>query len=261
MLREDEVRVAPPSKWLLLAELRAWAEFGAFLISSPLLARLPRGDGHAVLIVPGFGGSDTSTLPLRRLLKRLGYDAHGWELGRNLGMRKPIKQALLRSLEALHALHGKKVTLIGWSLGGVFVREMARHAPQHVRQVITLGSPINGHPNANNVHALWRLFNRNTPDTLDWENFQRRRVPPPVPCTAVFSRTDGIVAWECSREEPCDQTETIGVWGSHFGLGVNPLVVSIIADRLAQPADDWQPFQPRQWQKRLLHPQPRIAVD
>jgi pimeloyl-ACP methyl ester carboxylesterase len=253
MLREDEVHIDPPSKWLLLAEGRVWAEYAAFVLAIPLLRRLPRGDGHPVLIVPGFAAGDLSTLPLRRLLRGLGYAAHGWELGRNFGMRAPIKHALGRSLEALHERHGQTVSLIGWSLGGVYVREMARHAPQHVRQVITLGSPFNGHPNANNVDAPFRWVNRNRNVNLDWEEFQRRRVPPPVPCTAIHSRSDGVVAWQCSREEPAKHTENIEVPSSHFGLAVNPLVVSVIADRLAQPEGGWQPYRARGWRNRLIH--------
>jgi pimeloyl-ACP methyl ester carboxylesterase len=261
MLREDEVRIAPPPLWLLLAEGRAWAEFAAFLLARPLLARLPRGDGHPVLVVPGFGAGDLSTLPMRRLLRRLGYAAHGWELGRNVGMRGAIKHALGRSLEALHERHGQAVSLIGWSLGGVYVREMARHAPQHVRQVITLGSPINGHPQANRVDALFRLVNRGKPVNLDWDAFQRRRVPPPVPCTAIHSRSDGVVAWQCSREEPSGHTETIGVPSSHFGLAVNPLVITVIADRLAQPEGGWQPFRARGWQDRLIYTEENPTTD
>jgi pimeloyl-ACP methyl ester carboxylesterase len=252
MLREDEVRVARPPLWLLLAEGRVGAEFVAYLLSQPWLKRLPRGDGQPVLVVPGFGASDASTAPLRRVLRRLGYAAHGWELGRNLGMRAPVKHALNRSLEALHERHGQTVSLIGWSLGGVYVREMARHAPQHVRQVITLGSPINGHPNANNVDALFRLVNRGKNINLDWDAFQRRRVPPPVPCTAIYSRLDGVVAWPCAREEPTAHTESIGVPSSHFGLAVNPLVIAVIADRLAQPEGGWRPYHPPRWLRRLI---------
>jgi pimeloyl-ACP methyl ester carboxylesterase len=261
MLREDEVRIAPPSKWLLLAEGRAWAEFAAFLAASPLLRRLPRGDGHPVMVIPGFGGADLSTMPLRRLLRRLGYAAHGWELGRNVGMNSRIKQALARSLESLHQRHGQTVSLIGWSLGGVYVREMARYAPQHVRQVITLGSPINGHPQSNNVDSLFRLVNRGRKINLDWDAFQKRRVPPPVPCTAVYSRSDGIVAWHCSREESAPHTESIGVISSHFGLAVNPFVATIIADRLAQPEGEWRPYRPHRWQRRLVQVEPALSMD
>ncbi len=261
MLREDEVPISPPSKWLLLAEGRVWAEYAAFLIAMPLLRRLPRGDGHPVMVIPGFGASDASTLPLRRLLRRLGYAAHGWELGRNTGMSSRIKQNLGRSLEALHQRHGQTVSLIGWSLGGVYVREMARHAPQHVRQVITLGSPFNSHPQSNNVDSLFRRVNRGKNINLDWEAFQKRRVPPPVPCTAIYSKSDGIVAWQCSREEPSAQTESIGVLSSHFGLGVNPLVLTVIADRLAQPDGDWRPYHSRGWQQRLVHTEHIATTD
>jgi pimeloyl-ACP methyl ester carboxylesterase len=214
-----------------------------------------------VLVVPGFGATDLSTLPLRRLLRDLGYAAHGWELGRNTGMNSLIKQTLGRSLDALHERHGQTVSLIGWSLGGVYVREMARHAPQHVRQVITLGSPFNGHPQANNVDGLFRLVNRGRKVNLDWEAFQRRRIPPPVPCTAIHSRSDGVVAWQCSLEEPAAQTENIEVPSSHFGLAVNPLVVSVIADRLALPEGGWQPFRSRGWRRRLIHAEDQPTND
>ncbi|MGH8454179.1 MAG: alpha/beta hydrolase, partial [Nevskiales bacterium] len=122
-----------------------------------------------------------------------------------------------------------------------------------VRQVITLGSPFNGHPQSNNMDGLFRLVNRGKNINLGWDAFQKRRAPPPVPCTAIHSKSDGIVAWRCSLEEPSDHTENIGVPASHFGLGVNPLVVAIIAERLAQPDGDWRPYRSRGWQQRLVH--------
>lgn len=238
MQSEDEVALSPPSKLLLLMETRAWAEFGAFLISQPFLHGLPRGDGHPVLVIPGFGGSDLSTQPMRRLFAKLGYATYGWEQGRNMGMRSQIKEFLALRLRELHQEHGTRVSLIGWSLGGVYVREMARSQPDSVRRVITMGSPINGHPNANNAAALFSLINRKQNMKLDWEGFQRRRVPPPVPCTAIYSKTDGIVNWQCSREEQAPNTENVQVASSHFGLGVNPLVMRIIAERLARKEGD-----------------------
>ncbi|MGH8460197.1 MAG: esterase/lipase family protein [Stenotrophobium sp.] len=234
-LREDQVSKKPPSPLLLALESRVFAEFGGLLASLPLLRRLPRGDGHAVMVVPGFGGDDLSTLALRRVLNKLGYDSHGWGLGRNLGMRAGMKDALGTRLRALHESHEGKVSLIGWSLGGVFVREMARAQPQLVRRVFTLGSPINGHPDANNMTPIFRAVNRGKPVKLDWEGFQRRRVPPPVPCVAIYSRTDGIVEWHCSREEEADNTENVEVFSSHFGLPYNPLVLRALAARLPLP--------------------------
>lgn len=223
----------PPSRLLLLLEGRALAEYGHFLLSFPHLARLPRGDGHPVLVLPGFMASDASTRPMRTLLKRLGYEARGWKLGRNLGAPPAVRDAMRARLTELHRRSGCKVSVIGWSLGGVYARELARGAPDMVRQVITLGSPFNGHPTANHADALFRRLNPGTP--VDWEGFRRRRVPPSVPTTSIYSRSDGIVAWQCSLEEPAPHTENIEVRGSHCGLGVNPQVLKIIARKLAQP--------------------------
>jgi pimeloyl-ACP methyl ester carboxylesterase len=226
--------VAPPLH-LLAREARVAAEVAWFLLRMRSLRDLPRGDGHPVIIVPGFGADDLMTQPLQRALLRLGYDARGWNLGRNLGMRPQIKTALVEYLQRLHAKHGNKVSLVGWSLGGVFVREMARHQPQLVRRVFTLGSPINGEPDANNMLPFFRLANRGKPVSLDRQGFERRRKAPPVPCTAIFSKTDGIVAWRCCLEEAAVNTENIEVAGSHFGLVYNIEVLRILAERLASP--------------------------
>lgn len=223
----------PPSPWLLLLEGRAFAEYGRMVLAWPALRRLPRGDGHPVLVLPGFMASDVSTRPMRKLLNTLGYDARGWQLGRNLGVRGKLREGLRQLLTRFHESHGRKISLIGWSLGGVYARELARQHPEMVRQVITLGSPFNGHPLANNADALYRRVNPGAP--VDWEGFRRRRVPPNVPCTAIYSRTDGIVAWQCSMEDAAPNTENLEVRGSHCGLGVNPQVLRLIAQRLARP--------------------------
>ena len=259
MLKQNDVLIDPPSKLLFMLEARAWGEFAVCILTTPFLNRLPKGDGHAVLVIPGFGATDVSTLPMRRLLSRLGYAAYGWEQGRNWGMRPSIKAYLGQRMEQLCDLHGGKLSLIGWSLGGVYVREMARHAPELVRQVITMGSPINGHPSANNVMTMFNLMHRNEDVNLDWDAFQRRRIPPPVPCTAIYSRSDGVVAWQCSREEPAPNTENVEVFSSHFGLGVNPLVLSVVADRLTQPEGDWQRFRPAPWQQALCEAGRKVA--
>jgi pimeloyl-ACP methyl ester carboxylesterase len=228
----DVPDIAAPPPHLLALEARVLAELPLFVLRTLSIRGLPRGDGHPLLVIPGFGANDLSTLPLRRALRRLGYAAHGWDLGTNLGMRPPIKNALNQRLQKLHAEHQSPVSLIGWSLGGVFVREMARHQPQLVRHIFTLGSPITGRPDANNMLALFRIANRGKAVNLDWEGFRKRCTPPPVPCTAIYTRSDGIVAWQCSMETPADHTESVEVRGSHFGLVYNPQVLRVIAERL-----------------------------
>jgi pimeloyl-ACP methyl ester carboxylesterase len=229
----DDIRA--PSARLLLLEARAARE----LALAPLRLRglhrsLPPGNGHAVLVVPGFGAGDAATRPLRRVLNALGYAAQGWDQGVNLGMRPAIKDALNARLAQLHERHGP-VSLIGWSLGGVFVRELARHQPQRVRRLFTLGSPINLRPDANNMMALFRLMNAGRPVRLDLEGFRRRITPPPVPCTAIYTREDGIVAWPCCLEPEAEHTENVEVRGTHMGLPYNPAVIRAIAERLAGP--------------------------
>lgn len=223
--------IKAPSLLLLLQELSVFAELPLFRRTITSLKGLPRGDHHAVMVIPGFGTNDNMTRPLRRALTQLGYVVCGWGQGRNLGMRPAIKHALESRLQKLHEQHGK-VSLIGWSLGGVFARELARQHPKKVRAVYSLGSPINGRPDANNMSALMKILNRGRPLKFDIEKFLQRRHAPAVPCITFFSRRDGIVAWPCCLEEPAQNTENIEVHGSHLGLVCNFEVLQILAERL-----------------------------
>ena len=246
----------PPSRELLLLEIRAIWELSSFFTTYPLLRLAPRGDGHPVLVLPGLAASDVSTRPLRRYLKDQGYAAHGWKLGPNHGPRPGAEAKMQDRLAELHDRHGRPVSVIGWSLGGVFAREIARRAPEHVRCVITLGSPFAGAPKASNA---WKLYERASQRKVeDWPERERMKTPPPVPSTAIYSRTDGIVAWQCSVQEAGPQTENIEVEASHVGLGVNPAVLYAIADRLAQPEGQWQPFD-RSGLRQLVYRDPAAA--
>ena len=231
----------PPSRELLLLEVRALWELAAFVASYPMLRLAPRGDGHPVLVLPGWLASDSSTQPLRWFLRRRGYHAHGWRLGRNHGPTAEIVGGMAERLTQLRARHGRPVSLVGWSLGGIYARELARRRPEDVRQVITLGSPFSGAPRASNA---WRLYERVSERKVeDWEGRERMKTPPPVPSTAIYSRTDGIVAWQGCLERHGPTSENIEVAGSHCGLGHNPQALFALADRLAQAEGDWRPFE------------------
>jgi pimeloyl-ACP methyl ester carboxylesterase len=190
--------LAPPSRLLLLAEARALIGLGAFAAAAPWLRTAPRGDGHPVMVLPGLGATDASTQPMRGFLAELGYDVRGWQMGRNVGRRNLVDAQLVPRLLDWHARSGRAVSLVGWSLGGILAREMARRAPQCVRCVITLASPFAGGARSTNVARLFEdLSGRRV---LDDPALRRRlRTPPPVPLTAIFSRTDGVVAWRASR--------------------------------------------------------------
>lgn len=236
----------PPSMLLALTELpRAMAELGSLVPAAPFLATAPRGDGHPVLVLPGFTTTDRSTGVLRRYLTQMGYDAHTWDLGRNLGPRAIGREGekLLDRLASIHMLTGRKVSLVGWSLGGVMARMVSRQVPDAVRQVISLGSPFTGSPRSTNV---WRMYELLTGQRIDdkhtREQLRESATAPPVPSTAIWSREDGIVAWQNCIEPMSAMSDNIEVHGSHCGLGVNPAVLYAIADRLALPEDAWTPF-------------------
>ena len=246
--RSAPAEIKPPSALLALTELpRAIAEWGSLAWSAgALMASAPRGDGHPVLVLPGFMTSDSSTRVLRRFLRMLGYDAHTWNLGRNLGTRAIGQQGekLIERLREIHEQTGQKVSLVGWSLGGVMARLLARKAPDAVRQVITLGSPFAGSPKSTNV---WRLYELMSGSRIDDPNHRAHLAEvaarPSVPCTAIYSKDDGVVAWQTCREDEGATSENIEVHGSHCGLGVNPSVLYAVADRLAQKDGAWGRFE------------------
>ncbi len=248
-------RRAGPSPWLTALEGRALVGRGTIGALEPWLARVRRGDGHPVLVLPGFTADDRSTGPLRGILRGQGYWTHGWRLGRNLGPTQHVIDGLAARFAALHEQHAQPISVVGWSLGGIFARELARRAPDQVRQVITLGSPFRiGDADRSAASGLY--------ERLRPLHVQRPPLPPEdarpplqVPATSIYTRTDGIVRWWQCLESEGPRRENIAVRGSHSGLGFNPAAVYAVSDRLAQPADDWQPFSAPRWARRW-YPRP-----
>src|SRR5689334_21585061 len=238
----EEERLRPPSWLLMLAEPRAVFEFNSSLLLSPLLMKAPRGEGHAVLALPGFLASDLSMAPMRRYLKELGYEAHAWNMGRNLGGVYSTRRALRELLTSIHECTGRKVSVIGWSLGGGYARDLALQVPDMVRSVITLGSPFANDIRATNATRLYELVSGEGVDDIPG---LRDAIAGdlPVPTTSTYSRTDGIVNWRTSLVRPSATAENIEVHlASHIGLGVNPAALWAVADRLAQAEGDFRHF-------------------
>jgi pimeloyl-ACP methyl ester carboxylesterase len=225
----------------MLLEGRAPWEFAATLAAVPWLRRAPAGDGHPVLVFPGLAASDITTLPMRQFLRSRGHAAYAWEQGLNVGPRDGVVEACRDRVKALADRHGAPVSLVGWSLGGVYARELAKELSDHVRCVVTLGSPFSGPPQATNA---WRLFEWLSGKSAHGEARRAElHIPPPVPTTSVYSRTDGVVAWQCSLNPDASQAENVEVHSSHIGMGLNPLALYVVADRLAQPRGAWRPFE------------------
>ena len=249
----DHDSLRAPGFFLLALEARAPWEYCASIAAQPVLMNAPMGDGHPVLVFPGLAASDLSTGPMRRYLRDRGYEPHGWELGHNYGPRPGVVEASLGRLQELRRRHGRKVSLIGWSLGGVYARELAKVASDDVRQVITLGTPFTGHPKATNA---WRLYEFVTGHKIGAPDIHEPlRTAPPVPTTSIFSRTDGVVAWRCSLQHEGPLAENIEVEASHVGMGLNPAVLYAIADRLAQPEGEWKHFE-RNGLRRFIYRDP-----
>ncbi len=247
-------KIRRPSLFHQALESRWAAEMYTTFWSMPLLNRAPRGDGHPVLVLPGFLASGTSTFMLRYYLKHLGYAGHRWKLGRNLGPVGEKEHEVLERLTELRRRYNRKVSLVGWSLGGIYARELAWMAPEDVRQVITLGTPIR-HARAVTVSWLYEDVTGQRESHMDPDLLARVPEPPPVPSTTVYSRTDGVVPWQCAIDKEAEQTENVRVEGSHIGLGFHPAVLWVIADRLAQPEGEWRPFN-RKGIKSLVYPRP-----
>jgi pimeloyl-ACP methyl ester carboxylesterase len=248
-------RVAAPSRLLQLLELRASWELAAGLAALPWLRLAPRGDGHPVLVLPGLVASDRSTRLLRDFLARRGYEVHGWGLGRNYGPRSGVEEAMLATIDKLHAKSGRKVSLIGQSLGGAYARLLAAQRPDAVRCVITLGSPITGHARSSNAGRIYEFTSGKSPD--DARRRQQVRQTPQVPTTAIYSRSDGVVAWQNTVEPSGPHTESIEVVSSHVGMAVHPAVLYAVAERLALPEGRWQPFERRGW-RAAVYPRPSL---
>jgi hypothetical protein len=239
-----------PSKILLSLEpIRGISEYGlSWLMNVPLKSVCHKGDGHPVLVFPGLGGGDGTTQYLRMFLNDIGYNANPWKLGRNLGPRKGM-EAMITSLEdRLRQIYegsgNQQVSVIGWSLGGIYAREVAKRLPDMVRQVITLGTPFKATAGGTNAAGLYEVLSGDN-SHKDPNVMAEIAIPPSVPFTSIYSKTDGVVHWECSLEDSGHNTENIEIPGaSHMGLGHNPIAMYLISHRLQNTRDTWVPYKP-----------------
>jgi hypothetical protein len=225
----------PPPTWATIGELTSPLAAARLLGALPRLAAAPRGDGHLVVDIPGWRAPELSGAPMRRYLRLLGYDARGWGFGTNTGdPRRDVERLSARVLD-LVGTTGSPASLVGWSLGGVIAREVARRHPEAVRRVVTYGTPVAG-------GAAYTSIGRTTGSVAGAADADRvarnldARSPISVPLTVMFSRRDGVVAWQACIDHATAGVEHVKVSSTHIGMGVDPDVWTVVAERLARPA-------------------------
>ena len=243
-------RTGPPSPLHSLMEFRGLLELAALPYAIPLLMQVPKGDGHPVLLLPGFMADEKTLFALKYYLDYLGYSVETWGFGRNVGFQLKHAKALEQKVRYMHHKHGKKLSLVGWSLGGVFAMYATHRAPECVRSVITLGSPVStdmGSETSPLVKALYRAIAHPMGPSAHSAHPRAKLMQglPPVPASCLYSLSDGVVPpQDATIDGDVLMHENIRVPGSHVGLGFNALVLWFVADRLAQTEGKWEPFQP-----------------
>lgn len=252
----DQESPTPPSLCLFASELhRATFEMGTLIPSYPALISVPAGEAQPVMVLPGFGANDGSSLFLRRFIDRWGYTAYPWGQGLNLNPREVhnmtdviagiegLLSHLQESLQKISDEHGAKASLIGWSLGGVVAKMLAHRYPDLVRQLITLGTPHGDLRGVSVTHLYARMTGQMIgPEDLDLWASASGSAPTGTPSTAIWSAGDGFLGPETAWLDGGPLSENVRVPSSHVGFGVNPVVYAVIADRLAQRSEQWQPF-------------------
>lgn len=212
-----------PAIWRMFEPSRMMVEMGALAAATPLLVPQHTSDGHPVIVVTGLWSPSMGTMQVRGALRLIGHHVYSPPVHMMYLPPQKIRSTLLKMTEELYEKYdGDKVSLVGWCVGGAFTRMVAHAAPDKVRQVINMGTSLEG---------WWYPKD---------QKFAAGRLP--VPSTVIYSRTDGTMDWRKIVEKPAPRTENIEVLSSHFGMANNPMTLHIIADRLMQPKGAWRPF-------------------
>jgi pimeloyl-ACP methyl ester carboxylesterase len=204
------------------------------LLLSPLqrAVPIPHGQGQPVLVYPGYLTGDVSSIRLRRSLRASGYAAYGWGLGQNKGARADLLDRLGARLDSIVSRHGQPAALVGWSLGGIFARELAKQRPDLIQLVITLGSPFSGSPRDNNAWRIYELLNDHPVDRPPIDAVLQQK--PPVRTIAVHSPIDGIVAQRSARGLPDESDRQVEIAERHLSLARSPAAIRLIGQLLSE---------------------------
>lgn len=236
-------KIGPPRRLHTLFDIaKAGRDAAVSTILSPIkYLSAPKADGHPVLLLPGFMTHDISMAPLQTFLNAKGYNAHAWNGGINWGPSEERMEHIKTRLKEVYEENGQqKVSLVGWSLGGIYARELAREFPEMVRDVISLGSPFEAvnHPESTVVGKLFSYINPDVEPAMSFDP----SLPIEPPMTSIYTQEDGVAHWQACLLKENKKTENIEVKSSHIGLIVCPQVLTVLLDRLAQPEGKWKKF-------------------
>ncbi|MEM9743894.1 MAG: alpha/beta hydrolase [Pseudomonadota bacterium] len=233
-VRSEVPRCEKPSPFNAFLEARVPLEIGSLFLASPALALAPRGRSRPIMLLPGFGASESSMAPLAAFLRYLGYRTYNWGIGRNRGGVDMMVPSVAERVAGIAERYEEPVTMIGWSLGGVVAREVARTRSEVVSEIITMGTPVKGGPKYTSIGASFAASRGINLDRFEIEVHRRNSIGLSQPITVVYSKLDGVVGWQAAIDSYNPQAKNIEVSGTHLGLGVNPRVWQIVADTLAR---------------------------
>ncbi|MGL5839732.1 MAG: esterase/lipase family protein [Sphingorhabdus sp.] len=228
MAHTSMVGASPPAFPLLAREIAAFAYTRLRASFAPVVSELPQGDGRTVVVFPGFMASDATTSRLRRSLHMAGFDAHGWNMGRNYGVKTDTLDHIAERLAPLTA--NGPMTLVGWSLGGLIAREYAKRFPEQTAKVISLGTPFSGGPYANNAWRVYEMVARHKVDNLPIDTVLSEK--PDVPTIAIWSSNDGVVAPHSAYGAPGEADASIELDCSHMAFVADPIAIRTICQAI-----------------------------
>ncbi len=227
--------ITPPGPVLRMLEGRAGAEAGQLMLAMPLIRlQAKRGKGEPVLVLPGFMADDNSTFILRQFLNSIGYKSYPWGLGVNRRKMLDFLPPIAEQVSQLSAKHQQKVSLVGWSRGGILAREVARDHPALVDRVITIGSPVKGGTKVSSIGTMVQRETGLTSKEMSQLLRLRQLTPIEVPIRAIDSKLDGIVSWKACIDEVSKNVKHFEIRGSHIGMGTNADVYRLLPKLLAE---------------------------
>jgi len=231
-----------PHNISLICDTRFIFEMGEYLLSLPELKSKHTGNNDIILVLPGFLTGDFCTSPMRTFLNSIGFNAKGWNLGINMGPTNEVMAGVTDRIKYLNDKYGKQISIVGWSLGGIYAREISKRIPDSIKQVITLGTPFNG-LNASNIIEYFEENGINGLDTLTPNAVNQLHVSPPMPYMSIYSKSDELIHWKsCVVNDHSSMSESFEIDSSHFGLCHNPSTIDIVANRLSQDIENWKPY-------------------